>query len=146
MNDLCDLSDAAMAKIRSQEVAGQNPYMTASGRATGDIYSHGSGPFRSFGEQMKSVIAAGTPGGKTDPRLFEVRSEGLEESTPSLGGFLLQTDFSSELIGGLYRPDRLPGLVREATLTGRANKFSQPGFDESNRANGSRWGGIQSFY
>ncbi len=146
MDELCDLTDAALVKIRSQEAAGANPYITESGRATGDIQSHGAGPFRSFGDQMKSIVRAGTPGEKTDPRLFEVRSTGLEEGTPSLGGFLLQTEFSSELIGSLYRPDRLPGLVRKATLTGAASKYTQPGFDESSRANGSRWGGIQAFY
>ena len=146
MNELCDLTDGILAQIRSQEAMGANPYITESGRATGDIHSHGGGPFRSFGEQMRAIVQAGTPGEKTDPRLFEVRSTGLEQGTPSLGGFLLQTDFSSELIGSLYRPDRLPGLVRKAVLTGAANKFSQPGFDESSRVNGSRWGGIQAYY
>ncbi len=106
------------------------------------------------GQFFQCVVAAASPpgqrigqfeSGRVYNSVLEQRSEGLD-SQPSLGGFLTQTSFSEDIIGSLYSPDRLPGLVRKITLSGNVNKLEQPGVDETSRANGSRWGGIQSYY
>ena len=56
--------------------------------------------FSSFGEQMAAVMHASIPGGRVDPRLYN--ATGLNETAPSDGGFLVQQDFSSELLQEVF--------------------------------------------
>lgn len=112
------------------------PYGTSGGSA---------GPFRNFGEQMVAVRNAGLPNGQVDPRLYQVRAAGLQEAVPNEGGFLVQTDFSSELIRSLFQPGRLPALVRRYPINATSNKMSMPGVDETSRAS-TRFGGILSYW
>ncbi len=59
--------------------------------------------FRTFGEFLQAVMMAGSPGNRIDSRLVETRAAtGMGEGIPSDGGFLVQTDFASELIKRTY--------------------------------------------
>ena len=51
--------------------------------------------FATFGEQLLAAYRAAAPGGKVDERLTTRAASGLNESTPSDGGFLVQQDFVS---------------------------------------------------
>ncbi|MFC5528478.1 phage major capsid protein [Cohnella yongneupensis] len=104
-------------------------------------------PWASFGEQLAAVRAAAQPGGTVDPRLTtRAAASGLSESVPSDGGFLVQQDFSVELLKNAYDTGVLASKVQKIPLTTAANGLKINGVDESSRANGSRWGGIQSYW
>ena len=105
------------------------------------------GPFKSFGEQLVAIRNAGSPGGQTDPRLFQVRAaSGLSEGSPSDGGFLLQDNFSTEILQTAWNDNEILKRIRLFHLSGNANGIKIPGVDETSRANGSRNGGIQSYW
>ena len=102
--------------------------------------------FNSFGEQLRSVIYAGSPGGQTDPRLLKRAASGMSESVSSDGGFLVQKDFSSEIVKTVFETGKLAPRINTITISGSANGTKIPGVDESSRATGSRWGGIRMYW
>lgn len=114
--------------------------------------------FESFGEYLQAVARAslpvgsyigGKPCGMIDRRLIEIREErstGLEEATPSLGGFLVQTDFANELITKAHETSLLWNRVRKIPISANSNGLKIPGVDETSRANGSRWGGVRMYW
>jgi HK97 family phage major capsid protein len=102
--------------------------------------------FGSFGGQMAAIMRAGMPGGRTDPRLLNTRATGLGESIPSDGGFLVQQDFSSELLKQVWETGKLASLCRRITVSGNANSIKINGFDETSRIAGSRQGGVRGYW
>lgn len=104
-------------------------------------------PWSSFGEQMLAVRAAAAPGGAIDPRLFiKNAATGLSEAVPSDGGFLVQQDFTTELLKRAYETGVLASKVRKIPISANANGIKINGIDETSRANGSRMGGIQAYW
>lgn len=101
--------------------------------------------FRSFGEQMMAVMKAGTPGGPTDLRL-STRATGLNEGTPSEGGFLVQTDFSADLIKRTYETGVLAARCKRLAVSGNSNGIKVNAVNETSRADGSRWGGVLAYW
>ena len=104
--------------------------------------------FKSLGEQLQAVVAAARSGGRVDPRLVESRAAGggLDETVPSSGGFLVQTDFSTELLKNAYDTGILSSRVRRIPISANANGITINGVDESDRGNGCRWGGVISYW
>jgi len=100
--------------------------------------------FSSIGEQMFAVMRAGQHGGHVDPRLYNVAT-GLGESVPSDGGFLVQQDFSSDLLQQLFATGLLAGRCRRQQISGNANGMKINGVDETSRA-ASRSGGIIGYW
>ncbi len=113
-----------------------------------------------FGEQLFQVrkaamIQNSAAGGEIDKRLFELQRRadlqkrapsGSSESIAEDGGFLIQPDMANEVlvlahdVGQVYqRVDKLP--LSEAT-----NAIKIPAVNETSRADGSRFGGIQMFW
>jgi len=104
-------------------------------------------PFNSFGEQMLAVVNAGRPGGVIDERLLKIQNAtGASEGVPADGGFLVQQDFSSELIKSVFETGILAPKCRKIGISAGANGIKINGVDESSRANGSRWGGVQGYW
>lgn len=140
---ILERTEEAVAAIRKPTSEPADPGQPSSGERRG---------FESFGEYLIAVLQASTPGGRVDRRLVraprdeEQRSTGLEESTPSLGGFLVQTDFSNQLITKTHTTSRLYNMVRKIPISANSNGIKIPGIDETSRANGSRWGGIQVYW
>ncbi len=92
-----------------------------------------------FGEMLQATIQAGTPGGRVSHKLRETRAtSGLNETIPAEGGFLVGTDFSSELIDSIYKSGTLAKRCRKIGISQNSNSISIPGIDESSRATGSR--------
>lgn len=102
--------------------------------------------FRSLGEQMMAVYRASTPAGRIDVRLTTRSASGLNETNPSDGGFLVQKDFVTDLLKRTYETGILASKVKKIPLTTNANGIKINAIDESSRANGSRWGGIQTYW
>lgn len=102
--------------------------------------------FRSLGEQMMAVYRASTPAGRIDARLTTRSASGLNETNPSDGGFLVQKDFVNDLLKRTYETGILASRVKKIPLTTNANGIKINAIDETSRANGSRWGGIQTYW
>lgn len=102
--------------------------------------------FASFGEQLMAAYRAATPGGKVDERLTTRVASGLNESTPSDGGFLVQQDFVTELLKRTYETGILASKVKKIPISTNANGMKINAIDEDSRANGSRWGGVQTYW
>ena len=103
--------------------------------------------FGSFGEQLSAIISASNPSTrKVDDRLIEQRAAtGLGEGIAADGGFLVQTDFSSELLREAFDTGLLASRVRRVPVGANANGLKMNGVDETSRATGSRWGGVQIY-
>jgi HK97 family phage major capsid protein len=108
-------------------------------------------PFKSFGEQLVAIRKASMPGGSVDGRLLQVQAKalkvvpsGLNESVGAEGGFLVQPDFASELIKRSYDMGAILNRCRKFPVTG--NSLTINGVDETSRANGSRWGGVEAHW
>jgi len=107
---------------------------------------HNTGGFRTLGEQMSAVMRAGVPGGETDQRLFDIRAaSGLSESIPSDGGFLVQQDFSNELLKGVYEAGQVAKLCKRIPISGNSNSIKINAFDETSRAS-TRYGGVLGYW
>jgi HK97 family phage major capsid protein len=102
--------------------------------------------FSSLGEQLAAVMRAGMPGGSTDPRLWNTRAiSGLGETVPSDGGFLVQQDFSNELLQQVFQTGILASRCRRIPISGNANSIKINGIDETSRAS-TRSGGILGYW
>ena len=101
--------------------------------------------FSSFGEQMSAVMRAGMPGGAADPRLFNAAASGLSESVASDGGFLVQQDFSTELLQDVFETGILASRCRRIPISGNSNSIKINGIDETSRAS-TRYGGIVGYW
>lgn len=102
--------------------------------------------FRTLGEQMMAVYRASTPAGRVDRRLTTRSASGLNETNPSDGGFLVQKDFVADLLKRTYETGILASKVKKIPLSTNANGIKINAVDEVSRANGSRWGGIQTYW
>lgn len=102
-------------------------------------------PFNSLGEQLQCIRSAMSPGGQADSRLYNVRAaSGLSEGIQSDGGFLLQNEFSKEIVRNAF--DNSPLLNQVTRYQIQGNTLSIPGEDETSRADGSRHGGLRGYW
>lgn len=102
--------------------------------------------FSSFGEQLMAAYRAAMPGGRIDERLTTRAASGLNETNPSDGGFLVQQDFVSDLLKRTYETGILASKVKRIPISTNANSLKINAIDEDSRANGSRWGGVQTYW
>ncbi len=101
--------------------------------------------FSTFGQQMMAVIQAGRPGGRMDPRLFTAAASGLNETVPSEGGFLVQQDFTNDLLQDLMTTGILASRCRSQQISSVSNSIKINGVDETSRAS-TRFGGISGYW
>jgi HK97 family phage major capsid protein len=112
----------------------------------GDSPTRASRPFKTAGEQLLAIRDAGMPGGKTDPRLHEVRAAtGMSESIGSDGGFLLQQDFSNQILTDAIETGKLAKLCNRFTISSNSNSIKIPAVDETSRAS-TRYGGLLGYW
>lgn len=115
----------------------------AAARAAGQGQQQG---FGSLGEFLKAVVIHERSAGRTsDPRLMAAAS-GASEAVPSDGGFLVQKDFSSELIERVYELGQVSSRVRRLPVGPNSNGIKINAIDEDSRADGSRWGGVLAYW
>jgi len=100
--------------------------------------------FKNLGEQLAAVVNAARPGGSTDPRLYNAAS-GLNEAVSSEGGFLVQQDFSNEMLQEVFSTGVLASRCRRQPISGNANGIKINGVDETSRAS-TRNGGILGYW
>lgn len=106
-------------------------------------------PFKTFGEQLKAVASAGMKKdllGTTDSRLVYGKAAGANETVPSEGGFLVQEDFSTRLMGLVHETGEIIRRVTNIPISSNSNALRLPIIDETSRARGSRWGGVRAYW
>lgn len=103
-------------------------------------------PWGSLGEYMSAVVQAGMPNGAVDPRLHKFAPSGASNTVPADGGYLVGTDFSSELMRLSYEKSSLAQRCKRSTVSDAAGKWSSVIVDETSRATGSRYGGVQAYW
>ena len=102
--------------------------------------------FRSIGEQLQAIFNAATSrGSNVDNRLVRAPT-GAGEVDPTAGGFLVQTDFAAAIFMLAHQMGDLMGAVNKIPIGDKFNGIKIPGVDETSRATGSRWGGVQSYW
>lgn len=145
--DVADLAPASLLRFEADRMSrsswGFSEYIAHARSAIGfklEPEKH----FRSFGEQL-SAIARHYSGGATDSRLVRAPI-GAGESDASAGGFLVQTDFASAVWTRAYDMGDILGRAFKLPISANANGIKIPAVDESSRATGSRWGGVQSYW
>jgi HK97 family phage major capsid protein len=116
------------------------------------------GGFRSLGEQLLAIKAAGEaidyPVGlqdRVDPRLRAIErraaAAGNSEAVPSDGGFLVAPFFVQNILRRMYRTGEIFSRCMELPITDPSrNAVRFPMIDEQSRANGSRWGGVYTYW
>jgi HK97 family phage major capsid protein/ATP-dependent Clp endopeptidase proteolytic subunit ClpP len=142
-----DFRAQVMKKLQSQivPIGPLDPEYRASYGSLARETGRQSGPFRSFGEQMISIYNAGIPGGRIDQRLNILNTTGLGTSIPSEGGWLVQTDFSIALLQRMEKTAILAPRCWHVPIGENADGVEMPTIDETSRATGSRWGGVQVY-
>lgn len=100
--------------------------------------------FRSLGEQLHAIsdyyLSKGT---RSDGRLVRAPT-GAGEVDPTGGGFLVQVDFAASIFMLAHDMGEIIQRVNKIPISATSNGLKIPGVDETSRATGSRWGGVQS--
>lgn len=105
-------------------------------------------PFKSFGEQLMAVKEAAT-NHRIDERLMTVQKTaamGLNEAFDTEGGFLVQQDFQQGLFQILHDNANLKNKCKNVPISATANGLVWNAVDETSRATGSRFGGLQVYW
>lgn len=130
--------EKAVAKIEAQGIGGKN--------GKEKIY-------KNIGEQLLDVVAVAAPDTGSSirsaalGRLSKVQAaaSGANESIPSEGGFLVGTDEGTLLDRGAIATGLLSQRCFNVTASAGSDRLRLNLVDESSRANGSRFGGIQVY-
>jgi HK97 family phage major capsid protein len=133
------------SKISNLEIAQKQQAKLARPSGSGDAAATAGdvSKFANFGDQLKA-IARHYSHGITDARLRA--PAGMGETDPAGGGFPVQVDFASTILQRAYDLGEVAQRVFKLSLTTSANGIKIPGIDETSRATGSRWGGVQAYW
>lgn len=101
-------------------------------------------PYSTLGAQLQAIIKAGKGMG-VEPQLLKINAavSGASEGVAADGGFAVQPDFIPGILTPIYETGEIARLVRRIPVGPTANGVKFNVVDETSRANGSRWGGIQ---
>lgn len=103
-------------------------------------------PWSSTGEQLLAIARAGFPHGEVDPRLYKATTPtGANVSENSAGGFLMHADYSEQLLARAREESPLLAMCRDIPIGEGIDSIDLPVIDETSRATGSRWGGVQVY-
>ena len=142
-------ADTVQASIsREEKLADREratfPIDSGSGVVGGKDLS-GDAPWGSFGDFLAATRDAVSPErrGSVDARLYA--ASGANQSVGSEGGFLVPPAFSTTIWDGLNQStDNLLNMTDNYTVTGESITF--PANAETNRATGSRYGGVRGYW
>jgi len=103
-------------------------------------------PFDTFGAQLEAIKKATLSQGRSlAPRLkaLNIKQLGLNELVGSEGGFLLEPSFAAGLLKPLHEAGPFSSRAAKLPLGPNSNSMTMRAIDETSRATGSRWGGIE---
>lgn len=106
-------------------------------------------PFKSLAENITAVKMWTLTNGRNEhPRLTHPAlkaATGSNETVPSDGAFLLDPTLTGEILMPMHEEGPFTSRVRRLTVGNNSNYGWINGVDETDRANGSRWGGITGY-
>lgn len=111
-------------------------------------------PWAHMGEFLQAVAVAGTNPSQADPRLlanradangFRAAASGGNQGNGADGGFLVGTQFSDALLDRAREESPILGMCRSVPISEGFESLDLPVIDETSRATGSRWGGVQVY-
>ena len=143
-----DISRAERQADRQRQLAlqGDRGVVEAAAAAMGQT-APGRGAFGSIGDFMVAVMKAGMPNAQRDDRLqWYAGPTGAGEGVSADGGFLVQTDLAAPMLDSLFTGGDIASRIRKLPISENANGAKLPMLDETSRANGSRWGGVQAYW
>jgi HK97 family phage major capsid protein len=100
-------------------------------------------PFKSMGEFLTAVKTA-TTYGNVDKRLLPTKATGANEAIGSDGGFLIPEYMTAGVYERMYGVGSLLSLVQRDPVSG--NNMIVNAVDETSRVNGSRHGGVTTYW
>jgi HK97 family phage major capsid protein len=83
---------------------------------------------------------------KLQNQKFKAAASGMNESAPSDGGFLVGTQQAGMLSQRAYNEGQVAALCQRVQISGPFNGLKYAAIDESSRADGSRSGGVLSYW
>lgn len=101
-------------------------------------------PWASMGEQLQAIAQAMSPHGPRDPRLMAAASGGSVGEAAG-GGFFMQTEYSNALLDKAREESPILGMCRQIPIAEGTESLELNIIDETSRATGSRWGGVQVY-
>jgi len=104
--------------------------------------------FKNFGDFLMSVKSASVQGPASSEydRLVKNAASGANETVDADGGFLVQQDFVETLMEDVYQTGVLPSRCQRIPISSSSNGLTMNGVDETSRATGSRYGGVQAYW
>ncbi len=146
-----DADLALLSEARVREL--QEPEIPQAAAASITSAADAPRPFRTLGEQLAAVARAAKFQG-THPGLAalndwytrQAAAQGANELVGSEGGFLVQTDLANDLLNLVHDGSVLASRTDRRTVGPNANGTKFNVIDETSRADGSRWGGVQAFW
>lgn len=105
----------------------------------------------SLGEYLQDIFKMSTgrnPGARFESKQtqFKAAATGLSEGIPSDGGFLVGSDMVTSLMTKVYEGNDIASRCSRAPISANSNAMTMNGVNESSRANGSRFGGVQGYW
>jgi HK97 family phage major capsid protein len=114
--------------------------------------------FKCLGELLQAIacassplIAASFPSQQREElnrklMLYQAAASGMSTGVPSEGGYLMRTQWTTEFLDRARQASVLLPLCRRVTIGADFDSLEYPYIDETSRADGSRWGGVQVFW
>lgn len=100
-----------------------------------------------FGQQLLDVFRATTRHQMSEPLAqLQAAAQGAGEKIGSDGGFMVQSDVQNELITNVFTGGKLLSAVRQISVGENSNGITMRAVDETSRATGSRWGGVNAYW
>lgn len=104
-----------------------------------------------IGDFLTDVFKAGTgrkPSARLDLQVQRIKAAatGMNEAAPADGGFLVGTEQAGMLAERAYNEGQIASLCERIPISGAFNGLKYPFIDETDRANGSRCGGVLAYW
>ena len=153
IDEMCSLVNASAAEAAAFNASGKTPEQVrqelatrqATPTATGMVDREAAKPFATLGEQLMAIASYGRTGA-VDKRLLHIQAaaSGGSANVPSDGAFMIQQDFSIDLVKEGFGEGQLASRCSSTEVSANADGLEVAYIDETSRATGSRWGGIQA--
>lgn len=145
--------DAALAAAESflEAGGGQRSFgsLVRTARKNMGFQYDGNQHFATLGDQLKAIarasLAANAGQVDMDSRLMRAPT-GAGEVDATGGGFLVQSDFAQAIFMLSHSMGDILSRVGKTPISSTSNGLKVKAIDETSRATGSRWGGVQSFW
>ena len=102
--------------------------------------------FDGIGKFLIAVKNAALYPGSTDPKLKALKATGLSENVPADGGYLLSPQVAGGIFERMYEGGQILARVASDQIGPNSNSMLYNAVDETSRADGSRWGGVQGYW